>query len=96
MARYELRYYNDGTNQYVLLWTAATVDELATKRVVSGDLIVDAETEIVVDDPSWLWPWEHTRPNYARSQLGKHRPGKICGPALPEMRVPGLDQNGER
>lgn len=27
-------------------------------RRVSGDLVVDVQTQRIVTDPVWLWPWE--------------------------------------
>lgn len=73
---YEIRYYNDEANYYVLVATCAELDEARALRGMSGDLVVDAATNVVAADPRWLWDWEKTAPDsYARHNLGRHRPG---------------------
>ena len=74
---YEIRYYCDYDDRYVVIATCATIDEAHDLRQVSGDLVVDADTNIIVSDSCWLWEWERLRPSaYACQQLGKHRPGQ--------------------
>lgn len=78
---YEIRYYQDWSNRYILHATCSTLDEARALRAVSGDLVVDAATDVVVADPSWLWDWEKTDDSsYSRKNLGRHRPGTIAGP----------------
>jgi hypothetical protein len=82
---YEIRYYQDWSwsKRYVLLATCATIDEARALLGVSGDLVVEASTNVVVSDPRWLWDWEKTEPKaYARNNLGLHRPGTIAGPFI--------------
>lgn len=79
--KYQIRYYRDLDDDYVLLATCTTLDEARDLRKVSGDLVVDAETNTVVADPQWLWDWEKTDPqSYAQHYLGRHRPGTLIGP----------------
>jgi hypothetical protein len=74
---FEIRYYNDCTHCYVVINTAATIAEAGPLRQVSGDLVVDVVTDIVVADPIWLWPWEQSNgAAYAYQQLGRHLPGR--------------------
>jgi hypothetical protein len=79
--KYEIRYYRDSDNDYVVLATCDTIEQARDLRVVSGDLVVEAATNTVVADPSWLWDWEKTDPgSYARHQLGRRRPGRVVAP----------------
>lgn len=81
--RYEIRYYRDLDHDYVLLATCATLAEARELRAVSGDLVVDAETNTVVADADWLWDWEKTDPqSYAHCNRGRHRPGTLVGPYI--------------
>jgi len=73
---YEIRYYCDYDDRYVVIATCATIGEACARRQVSGDLVVDAATDIVASDSSWLWDWERDTSSYARCQLGRHRPGQ--------------------
>jgi hypothetical protein len=80
---YEIRYYQDWSNRYLLLATCASLDEARELRKVSGDLVVDGATDTVVADPQWLWDWEKHEPGaYACRNLGQHRPGTIAGPCI--------------
>ena len=78
MSSYEIRYYCDYDNRYVVIATCETIAEAVDRRQVSGDLVVEAAIDIVVSDPCWLWDWERDASNYiyARQQLGRHRPGQ--------------------
>jgi hypothetical protein len=78
--KYEIRYYQDRSSYYVLCATCETIAEARELRAVAGDLVVEAATDRVVADPSWLWVWEKTSPGaYARNNLGRHRPGVELG-----------------
>ena len=80
---YEIRYYQDWNSQYILIATCASLDEARELRKVSGDLVVDSTTNVVVADPRWLWDWEtKAEHSYARQHLGRHRPGTIAGPYI--------------
>ncbi len=95
--RYEIRYYQDLTGRYVLLATCASLEEARALRIVSGDLVVDGTTDVVVADPQWLWDWERCDPNaYARRQLGKHRPGTIAAPYIELFGRYGICATGGR
>jgi len=74
-AMFEIRYYCDYDDRYVVIATCETIDEASNLRQVSGDIVVNAATDIVVADSRWLWEWEH-QSSYARRQLGRHRPGQ--------------------
>ena len=78
---YEIRYYQDWSARYIVVATCDALDKARDLRKVSGDLVVDCSTNIVVADPCWLWDWEKADARaYARQNLGKHRPGTIAGP----------------
>jgi len=80
---YEIRYYQDWSSRYILLATCASLEEARELRKVSGDLVVNSTTDMVVADPQWLWDWEKHDPRaYARQNLGQHRPGTIAGPYI--------------
>jgi hypothetical protein len=66
---YYLVYCNDFSGDFVLIDTSTNLMELAERRTVSGDLIVD-DTGKVVQEPSWLFDWELKQPNcYARRKM---------------------------
>ena len=74
---FEIRYYNDYSHCYVVINTAATIEQAASLRQVAGDLVVDRATDVVAADPSWLWPWEQDNgAAYAYQHLGRHLPGR--------------------
>ena len=74
---YEIRHYQDWSSRYLVIATCGTIDEARELRCVSGDLVVENATDVVVDDLRWLWDWERIAMNsYARQNLGCHRPGK--------------------
>jgi hypothetical protein len=74
---YEVRYYCDYDDRYVVIATCETIESAGRARQVSGDLVVDAATNVVASDSSWLWDWERDdTTSYARHHLGRHRPGQ--------------------
>ena len=74
---FEIRYYNDYSRCYVVINHCTTIEQAGPLRQVSGDLVVDRSTDIVVADPIWLWPWEQGNgAAYAYQHLGRHLPGR--------------------
>lgn len=69
--------YNTFTHYTVLYW--GTLEACAKERRASGDLVFDANGNIVQDD-SWLFAWEKVDPNcYARKCMAsKVTLGGVC------------------
>lgn len=52
----------------------ATLDFAKEARKLSGDLVVDLRTGLVVDSEEWLWDWEKADPMcYARRAMKMDR-----------------------
>jgi len=76
---YEIRHYRDANDRYVLIAICCSLEAARELRKVSGDLVVDSATDVVVADPQWLWEWERSPRSYASQNLGRYRPGSIVG-----------------
>jgi len=49
-----------------------TLEQARHARIVSGDLVVHAETLEIVENPEWLWWWERKNYQcYAQRAIGK-------------------------
>jgi hypothetical protein len=57
------RSFNSKTDYTVIARNIDTLEEAEKLRVVSGDLVVWADTHEVVKDPAWLFDWERKDPN---------------------------------
>jgi hypothetical protein len=58
---YEIHYrrnYDKPNDHTVVAKYITTLSRAAELRMVSGDLVVHADTGEIVTDPSWLFPWE--------------------------------------
>lgn len=63
------RWYNTH-DDYALIACCSTLAEARDKRVVSGDLVVYADTHQIVRSTEWLWDWELSNPNcYAQMAI---------------------------
>lgn len=63
------RDYGSSFHQYTVLYRG-TLADAARARSVSGDLVFDESTGEIVQDDSWLFPWERDKPDcYARRKI---------------------------
>ncbi len=77
--KYEVHFRRSFSSRkdYTKIGEAMTLDEAADLRAVSGDLVVDGETYMVVNDPSWLWEWEkQDKDSYACRAMRYDNPKK--------------------
>jgi hypothetical protein len=65
-------YMNDFSGYYGLVHQAPTIAECGQYRMMAGDLVFNAETKEIVQDDSWLFPWEREDANcYARRKMAQ-------------------------
>lgn len=72
--------------QGTLLGRAMTLPEAAAIRKSSGDLVMNAETGHIEQDPSWLWPWEFNHHSSYAFQRIKHK-ARLSKKALTQLRT---------
>lgn len=64
--------YPDSFCHGTLIGRAAALKDAAALRRMSGDLVMNEETGRIVEDPSWLFPWEDgstETTSYARRRI---------------------------
>lgn len=55
---------------YASIGFADTIEQASALRRASGDLVVEASTQKIVTDRSWLWDWEkNSEASYAHAAI---------------------------